>query len=186
MELNLLTLLPKVRRAFDAGELQCQKEPGEASQCLYSGPCAVGVGIPENRRRGFDSCGAIDGIIREGFIQVPADQADDFMVLQFAHDQVASSIFSQPLSYFEKELARLEAKYVLTMETFFDYLQAIPYPDLADEVGVTEEVYDHFLNVLPPAYVPGGFQMIELRSENRVSQFIRRGGRFYHSVVEPV
>jgi hypothetical protein len=83
----------------------------------------------------------------------------------------------------------------LTLDEMFAYLndqEARPYARIANvrgeplpETEVTEEVYEYFLGVLPPEYLPGGgFYVIERVTGDVVSSYWRRDGRFFHRYVD--
>lgn len=109
IHLDLYTDLPKVRAAFDAGELQCQKEIG--ANCSYAGPCAIGVMHPEAPT--LPSASPINHLFHR-YVMVPTAQEQDFCDLQDAHDRVMTSDedYRKPLSYLQETLERLEKIYV--------------------------------------------------------------------------
>ena len=80
----------------------------------------------------------------------------------------------------------------LTLETIYPWFEARGYRGLTElpEVEVTEEVYDHFLNILPPIYVPGGFCVPEPVAHSEadrpiVARYRTRGvGQFTHDYME--
>lgn len=79
--------LPKVRAAYNAGELQAQKAKS-GTGCLYAGPCAVGVCFDPDTRVSLDKklYGSVRALIEMGLITAPADQEEDWIRLQDAHD----------------------------------------------------------------------------------------------------
>jgi hypothetical protein len=94
--LDLRTDLPKIRKAFDAGQL---KQKG-----LYSGPCAVGICLPEPIRKELDFHYCYSGIwVLEGrgAVEVAEGQLKDWEELQEAFDNGKFSV----------TLAEMEAKY---------------------------------------------------------------------------
>lgn len=78
----------------------------------------------------------------------------------------------------------------LTLETIFPYLNdqdARPYERIAKVASeplparqVTEEVYEHFLGVLPPIYVPGGFLVCEAVTGNIYSRYRKIEDLYFH------
>lgn len=81
----------------------------------------------------------------------------------------------------------------MNMDAFYVYLNdraARPWARLArvaadplPEVEVAEEVYHHFLNVLPPGYLRGGgFYVTERETGDVVSTYRRRGGQYFHQI----
>jgi hypothetical protein len=115
IKLDLRTLLPQTRAAFEAGELQAQtgfRPEGATKQCLYAGPCAIGVAIPVDMRASFDGLPSTDigYLIELGHVEVPEDQLEDFVTLQAEHDDWVGKYGSR--ESFEQTLIELEAKYV--------------------------------------------------------------------------
>jgi hypothetical protein len=103
--LDLHTLLPKVRKAFDAKKLQCQRRYFVPDRgCQYRGPCAIGIGLSLKARSRFDGSNADSGIfdlIQTGKIKAPPEQEEDLSILQRAHDR----------GVLLRTLIKLEAKY---------------------------------------------------------------------------
>jgi hypothetical protein len=112
MHLDLKTMLPVIRKAYDAGELEAQKSSGNTS-CHYAGPCAIGVCLPEDTRVSLDTLHEDGGgtsvgkWFYRGVLSCPPDQRDDWEVLQLEHDNWTSS----KEDYFGILLKKLERKY---------------------------------------------------------------------------
>lgn len=110
--------LPKIRAAFEAGELQAQINQAEGIAPQYSGPCAIGVlmsGIDQSRLdRGIDGQYGIETLIRENHVKA-SDSPADFGKLQYAHDNWLRHP-AQPLAkeYFVTVLTELETRYGAT------------------------------------------------------------------------
>ena len=96
------------------------------------------------------------------------------------------------------EIADYEKIGILDMTTFFVYLNPeLPHAErfspkrvlALDEVEITQEVYWHMLEVLPPAFFTGNtFVMREAltsHSDGRIisSKYTQRGERYYHKYV---
>lgn len=105
VSLDLRTMLPVIRKAFDAGELQMQTRPG-GLRCYYNGPCAIGVCLDEDTRVSLDELVAsgIAFLFDHKYLTCPPEQREDWMELQFKHDEGHIRVF-------ETLLSRLEAKY---------------------------------------------------------------------------
>jgi hypothetical protein len=59
--LRLSKGLPKLRAAFEAGELQADDgDRGGATTCCYDGPCAIGAMLPIKLRKEIDESGSGD------------------------------------------------------------------------------------------------------------------------------
>lgn len=103
VSLDLRTMLPVIRKAFDAGELQMQKNH---MACIYAGPCAIGVCLDPETRTMLDDAEntAISDLLLAGTVTAPANQHEDLHILQFTHDNVTVEDFGEVL-------ARLEKKY---------------------------------------------------------------------------
>lgn len=119
-ELDFRTQLPIIRAAFDAKELQAQK-PLTYGGCLYAGPCAIGVTIPESDRSAFDDKGShgtsASSMFAYGVFNCPPDQYRDWVSLQQTHDSWTlkdrdGPLYEQMGREFEQLLAKLEAKYL--------------------------------------------------------------------------
>lgn len=116
-------LIPKVRAAFDAGELQCQSAIGRSGSCEYAGPCAVGIGFePEERdlldHPGFTHLGSpgIRTLCNKGVVNIIGGEAAlrDLSALQGHHDAACTEdeeIHRNSLVSFEGMLQHLEALY---------------------------------------------------------------------------
>ena len=115
VKLDMKTLLPKVRKAFDAGLLQAQDPTNELKQCSYDGPCAIGIGMTPRNRKRMDGCDSVDGsvgpLIVKGHIIVPDGQVHDFVELQDMHDGWVTSPRCYDGKDFSELLCRLEEKY---------------------------------------------------------------------------
>lgn len=91
IKLDLKTDLPKLRAAFDAGQLQCQQaafKPG--SFCNYSGPCAVGAMLSPDERVDLDvrhSNDSVRSLTFDGVVDAPEEQHGDLARLQRLHDK---------------------------------------------------------------------------------------------------
>lgn len=99
------------RKAFDAGELQIQTDPKLGSHghyCLYTGPCAIGVSLPEELRETLDKA---DTMIAEGgsisvysavyMNHIETDNLEVLETLQEAHDSGDIDGFRQTLESLE-------------------------------------------------------------------------------------
>lgn len=89
---------------------------------------------------------------------------------------------------------------IYDLETIYDYLndrEARPYERLREvrtnplpDVEVTREVFDHFLDILPPGYVRGlgiDFYVPEAVTTNALgavySAYIAQGRQFFHRYI---
>lgn len=123
LELNLKTMLPTIREAFDNKTLQ-MFTADEDAECLYAGPCAIGVCIPEDKRSYFDDysgCGAtgIGTLIDDSLIGVSEEERTAIEDLQSFHDAAVrwcfikeSDNYKDAVARFERELSRLEETYL--------------------------------------------------------------------------
>ena len=129
VSIDLRESLPKIREAFDNKTLQVFTRgvgPDGGCRCLYSGPCAVGVCVPEHLRKELDSFQAteIDCLIDLGAVSIPEDQAADLVHLQDLHDvalnykmmcyrvdEFSQEEFDNHIASFESLLVSLEEKY---------------------------------------------------------------------------
>lgn len=83
MHLDLTTDLPKIRKAFDAGEIVL-------GQCTYASPCAIGALMPPELRVKSDIADPtalgtspnIRTLVRVGLVTMPEDQLADWALLQ--------------------------------------------------------------------------------------------------------
>lgn len=100
--LNLFVDLPKIRKAYDARTLQ-MFHMSAYDQCTYVGPCAIGICLPEDTRVLVPNI-PIHGLISRGIVEVPEDQAGDWLNLQVLHD-VGN------IRHFENFLLELEIRY---------------------------------------------------------------------------
>lgn len=110
IELNLRTVLPATRKAFDAGQLQAQTSHSKA--CFYSGPCAIGAALTPEQQLTLDNADrgtSIGALIVHGHVRVPSEQVQDFKDLQLAHDEATRG--DRTLAEFEAILQSLEVKY---------------------------------------------------------------------------
>lgn len=115
---NLVTMLPFIREAFDAGQLQGQNPANIGGSCDYAGPCAIGVCIAKEDRAKFDSQGdggdtSAESWIDRGKFVVPKDQQDDFLELQSKHDRCLMGIHyhKQCVAELGEFITELEQKY---------------------------------------------------------------------------
>ena len=112
MHLDLRLELPKIRAAYNAGELEAQKIAGEV-MCHYAGPCAIGVCLPEDTRVSLDTAPeGQDGTsfgswVERGVLSCAEGQYADWTALQLEHDNWTSS----QEDYFGQLLTQLEIKY---------------------------------------------------------------------------
>lgn len=44
---------------------------------------------------------------------------------------------------------------------------------------IDEQIYDEFLNILPPAYCAGGFRMIEKLTDDIAATYLKVSGRYW-------
>jgi hypothetical protein len=116
INMDMRTLLPKVREAFNNKQLQIFQS-NYSGKCSYSGPCAVGVGMTEEQRKFCDDrqWPSVNSLIVDKVIAIPDRQYDDFRKLQNAHDNCArysgSEMIEEEISIFGDLLERLEKKY---------------------------------------------------------------------------
>jgi len=95
--LNIADVKAKARKAFLAGELQCQKyqasiAAGEGRagvySCDYTGPCVIGVSLTKYQRQRLDAGNDETGV---GFYidtgAIITDDGDGLIALQMAHDE---------------------------------------------------------------------------------------------------
>jgi hypothetical protein len=104
MHLDLRTDLPKIRAAFNTGELDPVVGHGR-----YCGPCAVGILLPQELRQKLDlghGYKSIANILEAGQcgLAAPFEQHGDWSALQGAFD-------SSNKEQFDRCLTRLEATY---------------------------------------------------------------------------
>lgn len=103
VSLDLRRDLPKVRRQFKKLLTVLPQK-----SCKYAAPCVIGAMVPPAKRRLLDEVGAapsIGSLINQRFVAVPLEQERDFTRLQDAFDPGDQEGF-------ERELARVEAKYL--------------------------------------------------------------------------
>ncbi len=98
LHLKAADVVANARQAFNAGQLQIQLEKS-MERCLYSGPCAIGVSVPDDLRAAWDEEGSINMILAEGLATTDNPEALDR--LQYAHD-------NGHIEYFETILKELE------------------------------------------------------------------------------
>lgn len=81
MHLDLNTMLPIIRKAYNTCEIQ-------EGVCYYDAPCAVGVCLPKDTRVSFDKMNnnTIAGILAQGLVTMPEDQREDWTKLQRGND----------------------------------------------------------------------------------------------------
>ncbi len=118
---DLKTMLPTIRKAFDAGELQALDEEQVGGTCEYAGPCAIGVCIPKEDRVKFDrhknggDTSASDWLRRGNFV-IPKDQRDDFLQLQHLHDiciiSISGKYHQDKIKSLGDLITQLEGKYL--------------------------------------------------------------------------
>lgn len=86
IKLSLPVLLPLVWEAYGTKKLQAQAAPSEI--CLYDGPCAIGLGVPEAQRARLDKTGlSIETLIRNGMVEIAeGEQLSEYGKLQGYHD----------------------------------------------------------------------------------------------------
>lgn len=109
IKLDMRTVLPAARKAFNEGRLQAQTATDPMETCRYAGPCAIGAALDPKIAALFDASKSpeINWLIIEGEVFVPEDQVDDFIELQREHDNAVGG----PIKPFVETLTRLEAKY---------------------------------------------------------------------------
>lgn len=68
--------------------------------------------------------------------------------------------------------------------TIYEVFQSPRPREIGQPVEVTKEVFQYFLNLLPPAYCSGGFMVIEPDCHTQAgavhSKFTTQSGRYYH------
>lgn len=100
IKLDLRTGLPKVRAAWDAGQLQ--------RGACYSDPCAIGAMATPEERAELDEfpSGTIGALWLAERVDIPNGQATDFSRLQDCFESEDDAVF-------ESMLTRLEEKYTI-------------------------------------------------------------------------
>jgi hypothetical protein len=104
VSLELRTMLPVIRKAYDDQSLQLFISEGP---CTYAGPCAIGVCLDPDTRVSLDNHPTnteIANLLMEGVVTAPEDQHQDLCLLQIEHDNGTAEDFGDLLT-------RLEAKY---------------------------------------------------------------------------
>lgn len=103
VNLDLRRDLPKIRAAYDAGQLQRQKTL--KGQATYDGPCAVGVCLTPEQQTQFENNApySILNKFNAGQVTCPEGQRDDWIRLQVTHDDF--------IHEFGELLTGLEVKY---------------------------------------------------------------------------
>jgi hypothetical protein len=101
------------RKAFDAGELQINKDPqlgNEGHYCLYTGPCAIGVSLPSALRAQLDTLnGPVEQMGGVGIVAaidlglIETDNRNQLEWLQFIHDTGDLESFNANLQVMEEE-----------------------------------------------------------------------------------
>lgn len=115
VKLEMVEMLPKIRAAFDNRELQMFNYDDEDKGCLYQGPCAIGVCLPENVRAEFDNreetgiCVILD---EPDLVDYNEEERCDIIDLQACHDSVYSQRGLRTSDDFEQFLVHLEQKYL--------------------------------------------------------------------------
>lgn len=122
VNLDLREMLPVIRTAFDNKELQAfTTVKPSGGICLYAGPCAIGVCIPEDKRALYDIESARSGTAALTFMAndvfvAPKDQVHDISELQQKHDAVISDWHGigeeACLAELDKFIKSLEEKYL--------------------------------------------------------------------------
>lgn len=90
VKLNFTTLLPLIFSAHSEKSLQAQNPGSPSDACLYSGPCAIGVGVPETQRARLDRDDApeITFLIRDGKVKIGEEELiSEYGKLQGLHDK---------------------------------------------------------------------------------------------------
>lgn len=91
-------VVANARKAFDEGRLQMQNMNLE--NCLYAGPCAIGVSIPPALQFYYDKQKAgIGTLVGRGLIET--DDLPTLQYLQISHDIGDLNNFEQTLKYLE-------------------------------------------------------------------------------------
>lgn len=95
VNLDLKTMLPVIRKAALNRELQFQNPNTDRSECLYSGPCAIGICLTPGQRALLDAPlleealdSSIQAALKRAAVMAPADQHDDLNRIQALHDQL--------------------------------------------------------------------------------------------------
>jgi hypothetical protein len=119
INLNMKTALPIIREAFNNKTLQMFHGKGPGTGCLYAGPCAIGVCVPEDRRPQLDegSSTDIESIVDAGGqIIIPANELSDFARLQGDHDMAVvhsgSEYYDDYVKQFHATLVSFEEIYL--------------------------------------------------------------------------
>lgn len=115
--LDLKTMLPIIRKAFDEKTLQMFTwRPRE--ECLYSGPCAIGVCLTPEQRDEFDHCSRYGGsasltyLFSMDKVGCATGEKEDVIRLQRAHDFSIGGYRKVNSAAFENILIELEKKYL--------------------------------------------------------------------------
>lgn len=107
IHISAVDAIRNARKAFDAGELQIQNQE-DMEECLYSGPCAIGVSIPTELRsemdyftdsRGYRTTASVDQLISSG--KITTDDQEALFDLQNAHDSTDTAFFKNTLEQLE-------------------------------------------------------------------------------------
>jgi len=118
LHLEIRKCLPIIRKAFDAGELQCQRKDkmGRHIEASYKAGCVIAQCLTAEQRERFDNHGvytSISSLIEGG--DVITDNGLALGSLQNAHDTVTRKLFGtkeyhDQLRNFEQVLKRLETE----------------------------------------------------------------------------
>lgn len=119
VHLDLVDMLPIIRKAFDNKELQMFQDD-DSGICLYSGPCAIGVCLDKEQQDALDNSFLFDNnnievYMNADMIDFKANQQIDIILLQYYHDNVITSKCvnrSIKIQEFDNLLKRLEKEYL--------------------------------------------------------------------------
>lgn len=99
IHLNARAVILAAIAAGEAGKLQFQNNP-DSARCLYAGPCAIGVSIPEDQREALDSWespdmwgSGINNLLKYGVVTTTDSAA--LVALQRAHDSAVCEVYEK-------------------------------------------------------------------------------------------
>lgn len=101
----LAEMKAKALTALDEGRLQCQQPgftPGK-TQCVYAGPCAIGVALKPEEAAALDAAtgNSIGSLLQQGYLQInPSDPPETEIILkniQAVHDAGLVSLLRESL-----------------------------------------------------------------------------------------
>lgn len=126
--LELKTMLPVIRKAFDEKTMQMFTQPDEEGPrlCKYAGPCAIGVCLTKSQQKRFDnswrpdSSLAIRTLFQYDWAMADENEKNDIVRLQKGHDNsigVCDNDRKKAIADFGLLLYTLEKQYLSPKET---------------------------------------------------------------------